>query len=102
MGSKHKVLAQDTCGFYISGKPSPNAAGHEKELVTPKEAGFERRKVHYENCLAFNAKDSTCLLFKTISKEAKDFFDLEEKVHLRVAVTLTVRKKSKKTSDKYF
>jgi len=49
-------LKEGTCCFYVHGDPHTEMRGKEKPHVTPKEAGYEKRKVRCENCKFYKAE----------------------------------------------
>ena len=79
-GKDVKVTKTMSCGFYIEGKPVPDAAGQEHKFVTPEESGLVDRKVRCENCEHANKEDKTCMLFEALNEELSDYFDLDTKI----------------------
>lgn len=80
LGKDKLILSIDTCALYVNGEPDTSLAGKEEARLTLEEAGYERRSVRCENCIAFNRKESICELFRSLNKKMPDMFDLNENV----------------------
>lgn len=78
---KTKVTGDMSCNFYVHGNPSPDLDGKETNSLTPKEAGLVKRKVRCENCISFDSKTSSCMLYQSLNKKLPDLFELDEKVN---------------------
>lgn len=86
LGPDLKADADDTCGLYVPGDPSPDSAGREEALVSPEEAGFREGPVRCENCVSFRPGDGvrgTCRLYVDLNAELPEQFDLDPDVHSR-------------------
>lgn len=75
-GPNLHVPAEASCGLYLHGEP--NDKQEATAVVSPKEAGFVKRKVRCENCISFD--DGFCKLYAMLNKDEPEIFDLDEKV----------------------
>lgn len=76
IGKDFEVLGAHTCAVYINGEPETFRAGTEKELITLRDAGFERRAVRCQNCYWFTDL-SLCGLFAKLNMKDPSHFNLD-------------------------
>lgn len=73
LGRHVTVLAGDSCGLYVRGRPRLEDAGLEEPLVSEEAAGFVRAQVRCQNCRFASApvgSRGTCRLFAQLGLDA--------------------------------
>lgn len=78
LGPVFRVIAEASCIEYVEGAFQP---GTLRNLCTPKEVGYVRRKVRCENCYFGGAP--RCELYRRLNETLPDLFDLDEKISPR-------------------
>ena len=74
LGPSFPVPALASCIEYVEGKAQGFTI---RNLCTPKEVGFVRRKVRCENC---KFGGDHCALYRRLNETLPDMFDLDEKI----------------------
>lgn len=77
---KRPIDGDDSCNFYLYGKPNPKLASRERELVKPEESGLVSRPVRCQNCGFFRADKSGCHFYHTLNTLRPETFRLDERV----------------------
>lgn len=79
LGPTFKVDDDDSCCLFVKGEPVKNQPIIAR--ITPKNAGFVKRRVRCENCKF--GDDNKCKLYKMLNEKFPDVFDLDEKIEPR-------------------
>jgi len=80
---KRSITGKHSCGLYVEGKPMPDHAGEEMNLVTPAISGLVRREVRCQNCTFFKADEGICKFYRRLNSTLSAVFALDEKVKPR-------------------